>query len=83
MCGCGHEHDPTELHVTDDPCAHDGDGVACTHRCDDLRAGRAAADLPGCAAAGGDRTSPRRPRPSPVAALTRPPAQRGVGRSRP
>jgi len=32
--GCGHTHDPDELHVTDDPCAHDGAGVGCTHSCD-------------------------------------------------
>jgi hypothetical protein len=34
MCDCGVEHDPTELHVTDDPCAHDGAGTGCTHTCD-------------------------------------------------
>jgi hypothetical protein len=33
-CGCGHDHDPDELHVTDDPCAHDGSGVECTHSCE-------------------------------------------------
>jgi hypothetical protein len=38
-CGCGHEHDPTELHFTDaeppaEACAHDGNGAACTHSCD-------------------------------------------------
>jgi len=33
MCDCGHEHDPTELHVTDDPCQQDGAGVGCTHSC--------------------------------------------------
>ena len=33
-CGCGHEHDPEELHVVDDPCAQDGHGVECTHSCD-------------------------------------------------
>jgi NhaP-type Na+/H+ or K+/H+ antiporter len=32
MCGCGHEHDPDELHVTD-ACAHDGAGAACSHDC--------------------------------------------------
>jgi hypothetical protein len=31
-CGCGHEHDPNELHVTD-ACAHDGTGQACAHDC--------------------------------------------------
>lgn len=34
MCGCGHEHDPSELHVPDDPCARDGHGSGCTHSCD-------------------------------------------------
>jgi hypothetical protein len=34
MCGCGHEHDPDELHVTDDPCEKDGAGRECTHSCD-------------------------------------------------
>lgn len=42
MCDCGHEHDPTELHLvgdeheerTDDPCAQDGAGADCTHTCD-------------------------------------------------
>jgi hypothetical protein len=34
LCDCGHEHDPTELHVTDDPCAQDGAGHDCTHSCD-------------------------------------------------
>jgi hypothetical protein len=42
MCGCGHEHDPTELHVVaaeDGPddasgCSHDGAGVDCAHSCD-------------------------------------------------
>jgi hypothetical protein len=33
-CGCGHEHDPDELHVTDDPCEQDGAGHDCTHTCD-------------------------------------------------
>jgi hypothetical protein len=39
-CGCGHEHDPDEMHVvggrhdvTDDSCAHDGTGTDCTHNC--------------------------------------------------
>jgi hypothetical protein len=34
LCDCGHEHDPTELHITDDACAHDGRGTDCTHSCD-------------------------------------------------
>jgi hypothetical protein len=34
LCDCGHEHDPTELHVTDDPCEQDGAGHDCTHSCD-------------------------------------------------
>ena len=34
LCGCGHEHDPSELHVTDaDGCAHDGAGAQCAHDC--------------------------------------------------
>ena len=33
-CGCGHDHDPDELHVTDGGCAHDGRGTDCTHNCD-------------------------------------------------
>jgi hypothetical protein len=32
MCGCGVEHDPNELHVTD-ACSHDGAGAACAHDC--------------------------------------------------
>ena len=40
-CGCGHEHDADELHVTTDVgntapperCAHDGTGVSCRHDC--------------------------------------------------
>jgi hypothetical protein len=33
MCGCGHEHDPDEMHVSD-ACSHDGTGGACAHDCD-------------------------------------------------
>jgi len=35
LCSCGHDHDPSELHVTDEPeaCAHDGGGAACAHDC--------------------------------------------------
>ena len=33
FCDCGHEHDPTELHVTDEPCEQDGAGHDCTHSC--------------------------------------------------
>lgn len=37
-CGCGQEHDPTEMHIVDaepaEACAHDGTGTACTHSCD-------------------------------------------------
>jgi hypothetical protein len=32
-CGCGHDHDPNEMHVRSDGCAHDGSGVDCTHDC--------------------------------------------------
>jgi hypothetical protein len=34
MCDCGHDHDPNELHVSGDACAHDGSGAACTHDCE-------------------------------------------------
>jgi hypothetical protein len=35
LCNCGHEHDPTELHITDaEPCSHDGTGAACSHDCE-------------------------------------------------
>jgi hypothetical protein len=42
MCGCGHEHDPDELHFVDGEgqhltgakCAHDGTGTDCTRSCD-------------------------------------------------
>jgi len=60
-CGCGHEHDPSELHVVDEEpaapgCAHDGAGADCAHDCQNcvLTAMR-----------GSDRPAPRpRPRPS-------------------
>jgi hypothetical protein len=32
-CGCGHDHDPDEMHVTGESCAHDGTGADCTHTC--------------------------------------------------
>lgn len=36
MCGpgCGHDHDPSEMTITDAACDQDGHGVACTHSCD-------------------------------------------------
>ncbi|WP_375501092.1 hypothetical protein [uncultured Jatrophihabitans sp.] len=44
LCNCGHQHDPTELHITDadqpaqragamTDCSHDGAGAACAHDC--------------------------------------------------
>ena len=36
MCDCGHDHDPTEMHVSNDSheaCAHDGSGAECAHDC--------------------------------------------------
>jgi hypothetical protein len=33
-CGCGHDHDADEMHVSDEPCAPDGAGTECTHSCD-------------------------------------------------
>jgi ABC-type nickel/cobalt efflux system permease component RcnA len=33
-CGCGHDHDPEEMHVqTGVDCAQDGAGTACSHTC--------------------------------------------------
>jgi hypothetical protein len=67
-CGCGHDHDPAELHVTD-ACAHDGAGDACAHDCDTcvlagLRpAGAAAATS---AARPAPHPRPGRPRPRPM-----------------
>jgi hypothetical protein len=52
LCTCGHEHDPTELHVTDDPCSRDGTGQDCTHTCET------------CVLSALRRPAPR-PRPSP------------------
>jgi hypothetical protein len=34
LCSCGHEHDPTELHVREPACAHDGTGTDCAHDCE-------------------------------------------------
>jgi hypothetical protein len=32
--GCGHDHDPDEMHVSDaHDCAEDGSGAACSHDC--------------------------------------------------
>lgn len=49
-CGCGHDHDPSEMHLVgdererrvgedresspDEPCSRDGHGSACTHTCE-------------------------------------------------
>jgi hypothetical protein len=41
-CDCGHDHDPTEMHVVDSDesdggatvCSHDGTGRDCAHSCD-------------------------------------------------
>jgi ABC-type nickel/cobalt efflux system permease component RcnA len=34
-CGCGHQHDPNELHVhTGTDCAQDGTGTTCSHSCE-------------------------------------------------
>jgi hypothetical protein len=53
LCSCGHDHDPTELHITGDPCDRDGHGQGCTHSCDS------------CVLASMRRPRPR-PRPSPT-----------------
>ncbi|WP_375479388.1 hypothetical protein [uncultured Jatrophihabitans sp.] len=72
VCGCGHEHDPDELHIVDqddaadagpaagavaaDVCAHDGAGADCAHSCDT------------CVLAGAraDDLAQDRPRPAPA-----------------
>jgi hypothetical protein len=69
ICGCGHEHDPDELHFTDGPgqhltgakCAHDGLGSDCAHDCatcvlTSMRSAPAARPTPG---------RHRRPSPTP------------------
>jgi hypothetical protein len=39
-CGCGHDHDPGEMHVSGEPaaagaeCGHDGHGLVCAHDCE-------------------------------------------------
>jgi len=34
-CGCGHDHDMSEMHVDRGAaCAHDGSGADCAHDCD-------------------------------------------------
>jgi hypothetical protein len=34
VCGCGHDHDADEMHVTGESCAHDGTGIECAHSCE-------------------------------------------------
>lgn len=70
-CGCGHDHDPDELHVTDDPCSRDGSGHECSHTCDTCVFSRLRA-VPGSAALDGGAAEPSRPAPRP-----------GVGRPMP
>jgi hypothetical protein len=33
-CGCGHEHDPSELHVTDRPACGAATDAECAHNCE-------------------------------------------------
>lgn len=33
-CGCGHDHDPSEMHITDAEPACESDGADCDHSCD-------------------------------------------------
>lgn len=49
FCGCGHDHDPDELHVTGDaaPCAHDGAGELCAHTCESCVLARERTDAAG------------------------------------
>lgn len=61
-CGCGHDHDVSEMHVSDaDPtsCGHDGGGVDCAHSCDTCVLA-ALRPVP-------SRPMPNRPRPAPIA----------------
>ena len=57
-CGCGHEHDPEEIHVTGDPCSHDGSGALCSRTCDTCVLSRLRATATA-------ETVPPRPRPGP------------------
>jgi hypothetical protein len=34
VCGCGHDHDADEMHITGESCDHDGRGLECAHSCD-------------------------------------------------
>lgn len=66
-CGCGHDHDPTVLHVPDDPCDRDGHGSGCTHSCDTCVLATLCRPQGEAAPAGelvGSRPSPR---PKPIA----------------
>ena len=69
MCGCGQEHDPSVLHVPDDPCDRDGQGSGCTHSCETcvlatMRTGPRTAPTVPSADLVGSRPSPR-PKPEP------------------
>jgi ABC-type nickel/cobalt efflux system permease component RcnA len=33
-CACGHDHNPSEMQITGEACAHDGTGIACGHDCE-------------------------------------------------
>jgi hypothetical protein len=34
VCGCGHEHDPSEMHVTDRPACGAPTNAECEHNCE-------------------------------------------------
>lgn len=78
--GCGHDHDPSELHFVDgdpeghdahhahgpsaDACDHDGRGHECTHSCDTCVL-TALRSTPASAAPAAAGAAPSTPRPSP------------------
>jgi hypothetical protein len=62
--GCGHDHDPDELVVTDDTCAHDGAGHLCSHTCETCVFSRVTAVPASAALRDGTRPAPH-PRPTP------------------
>jgi hypothetical protein len=79
MCDCGHEHDPDELHVVDDPCAGDGHGVGCTHSCDTC----VLASLRPLPNGAPEKTlAASRPSPAPKAVAARRPSPHGAHRAR-
>lgn len=90
-CGCGHDHDPNELHITDEDetCAHDGAGAACAHDCDSCvltalrREPAFASTAPQSASVAANRRPSPRPQPSGVDSMGYAPAHAARPRPRP